>query len=300
MMSSSGALAIGQAGAEGCGNAEAREVSARALFVRVAPVLLSLLAFFLLVGGVAALLAPQARNDKRGGLSVEMPVRIFGDTRSGQPVTVVFALTNSSSRPVTVVGATLAGGLYMSQIMTYPSFSIRKVTRTAGQIGDNLLIEFEFDPRDNPDSSKTTVTPKAIQGATPKAARKSRHWIETSPNQAWAVQAQGMDRSRGLRDPGRKEIAYSGSLGEVPMLRRVSIHLPAVGTTRVLEVQKIEFGPIPEREFTLSAYGLPELNTSSRGRAQNHLAMALFLGALVALFVAIALRFLSTRPARKR
>ncbi len=190
-----------------------------------------------------------------------------------------------------------AGGLYMSRIMSFPSFSIRRVTRTQGRRGDNLLIEFEFDPFDNKEyfESRPDLRIKAGQRNTTKAARKSRLWIEASPNEGWAIQGRGRDRLRGSKDPAHQVIAYGEARGGVPLPRRVSNYYPGVGRTRVFEIEKIEFGPIPESAFTLSAYGLPELGASPRARQDIRLAVVLFVGAFVALSIALVLRYAASR-----
>jgi hypothetical protein len=71
-----------------------------------------LLALLLLGTGIASLFGTTARDQKGGALSVDAPVKSFGDAPSGKRVAVTFTLTNRSARPIRVVGATLFCGLH--------------------------------------------------------------------------------------------------------------------------------------------------------------------------------------------
>jgi len=93
----------------------------------------------------------------------------------------------------------------------------------------------------------------------------------------------------------RLQIVYDATRGGVPLPRRISSSYPGVATIRTLDIENIEFGPLPESEFTLSAYGLPELDASHRPKRGNRLAVVLFLGAFVALSIALALKYYARR-----
>jgi hypothetical protein len=180
------------------------------------------------------------------------------------------------------------GGLYMSRILSYPSFTIRKITRTSGQRGDHLLIDFEWDARDN----EHYLEGKALaEKSGKKVLNTKRMWIETSPDEGWAIQASGRTARDGSHPPiyPRQDIEYGATRDGVPIPLRVRYSDPLVPRTTVFEVEKLEFGPISASEFTLSAYGLPELEP--RARRENRLAYYLLLGGVVALCVAIALRY---------
>jgi len=88
---------------------------------------------------------------------------------------------------------------------------------------------------------------------------------------------------------------YEGELTDgVPALRAVAIDM-ATGTQRRFELDEIErVASLPERQFTLSAYGLPEIDQpagASRGRAT----LWLFGLALAALVLAIVLKSQASR-----
>jgi hypothetical protein len=87
-----------------------RMISARLL--RLAPVVLLLLALLLFGAGVASLFGTTARDQERGALSVDAPVKSFGDAPSGKRVALIFTLQNRSARPIRVVGAGLVCGLH--------------------------------------------------------------------------------------------------------------------------------------------------------------------------------------------
>ena len=83
-----------------------------------------------------------------------------------------------------------------------------------------------------------------------------------------------------------------------PIPSRVRVHDPLTARTTVLEIERIDFGPIPESQFTVSAYGLPELGGPPQGRRENRLAFMLIFGAIVAFFLALALKYFAKRLGR--
>ena len=199
-----------------------------------------------------------------------------------------------------ILGSTcgaFGAGVFMSQIMTFPSFSISRVTKITGQGGaDKLLIEFEWDPADDkhPAIPRKGRNDNAAKGKPRQAPRKRGNWIEVSPNEGWVVQGNGLNRSRLWRGP-RREIVYGEPRSGIPLPRRISIFHPESFRTLVLDIESIDFGPISESEFTLSSYGLPELDGSPRPGRGNRLAYGMFIGAFVLLSIALALKYYARR-----
>jgi hypothetical protein len=188
----------------------------------------------------------------------------------------------------------LPGGLLMSRVMSFPSFTIRKVTATPGRVGgDNLLVDFEYDPLDDKEgfAHERYLALKAREKAgVAKLAARNHLWIEVAPGEGWVIQGYGHNPAHRSMDP-RREIVYGEIRGGVHIPRQITRYIPRGGKTRVLEINDIQFGPTPETAFTLSSYGLPELGSPrAPGRAANHLAILLIIGGAVALSIAVALK----------
>ena len=175
------------------------------------------------------------------------------------------------------------GGHRLSKLMSLPSFSVTKVTKTPGKSGENLLVEFEFAL----DDLKGRVIPK---GATPlKSRRMWRAWIELSPNDAWAVQASGPGAPRG-QQVARHDILYGAFAtefrfrGVLPFLSRV-----CGGLRRwKLRISILALSPIANSLFHFTAFrnSTPRLDE----REENLPAVAAFLAAFVALAASITLK----------
>lgn len=194
----------------------------------------------------------------------------------------------------------LLRGLHMSRVMSFPSFTITKITTTPGRGGgDNLLVDFEYDPLDNKEpravkaylALKERIKAQAKANPAVRIAARYHRWIEVAPGEGWAIQGYGSNRARGSMDP-RLEVVYGEIRGGVRVPRRITRYInPHAGRTRVLEINDIQSGPTPEAAFTLSSYGLAELGSPrAAGRAVNHPAILLAIGGAVALCLAVALK----------
>jgi hypothetical protein len=187
----------------------------------------------------------------------------------------------------------ILGGRHLSELMSLPSFSIRTVTRTPAPASENLLVEFEYAPGDLRDR----VIPKGVDPA--KGPRTRQWWIELSPNDAWAIRAYGPGHAPTAGPSGRRhDVLYGSHRNGVPIPLRISLFEPGPQRTRTFEIESVNFATIPDREFTLSFYGLPELNASPRSARGNRLAIAAFVVALAALCGSIALKYYAS--ARKK
>lgn len=153
--------------------------------------------------------------------------------------------------PVGVIGA--------SRLLSFPSFAVVKVTRPADQ-RDHLLIEFVFDIGDDKERVVPDKVVKALAAVGKKPAMRGiwKGWIEVAPDEDWAVHGYGSNHpTTGMK--GRvHQIDYGEPRDGVPIPRRITVSNPMGTMIQTFEIERVEFGPIPEREFTLSAYGLPE------------------------------------------
>lgn len=99
-----------------------RLISAR--WLRLAPVILLVLALLLFGAGVSSLFGTIAGDQEKGGLFVDTPVKSFGDVPSGKRIAVTFTLMNRSTRSIRVVGASLFCGLHGCLTIDNPTFEI--------------------------------------------------------------------------------------------------------------------------------------------------------------------------------
>lgn len=107
---------------------------------------------------------------------------------------------------------------------------------------------------------------KALAAAGKKPAMRGicKGWIEVAPDEDWAVHGYGSGHPT-TGTPGRvQRIDYGEPRDGVPIPRRITVSNPMGTLIQTFEIESVEFGPIPEREFTLSAYGLPERDATPR------------------------------------
>ncbi|MDE2507177.1 MAG: hypothetical protein KGM43_08210 [Planctomycetota bacterium] len=130
----------------------------------------------------------------------------------------------------------------------------------------------------------------------PKPSRsiKSPTWLVVSPDLGWAVREIGMGESKNASTMWM-ELSYEGLHGELPILRRSVMHELQVRRRTVLDIDQLHFGPIPEREFTLAAYGLPDLDKPAGTSSRWSLGFIWFGAALATLCVALGLKWYSNR-----
>ena len=195
----------------------------------------------------------------------------------------------------------VVGEGFMSQVMSFPSFSIRNVIRTSGQSGENLTINFEFSMVDY---IKSVVSEKARKALEARARKKPtspgmwKGWIILSPDEGWTVQAYGTGEwSPGVS--GRTvEITYGDRRDGFSLPRRITVSEPGGRVEHSRLIASI-FGRSRKRvyPFSLRPSGTRRFAPS---RAQNRLAVVLFLGAFVAFCMAFALKYYAKRLNKKR
>jgi hypothetical protein len=130
----------------------------------------------------------------------------------------------------------------MSGFLTAKNVSIRSVSRVRVGTRDMLKAEFEMRPLPNQ-----------------KGARSREGWFTVSPGEAWVLHEYEYDHGDISR---HGSIEYGGMQGGLPELRRFTHKVSKLGThlnTQTYDFEKLDFADVPDRDFTLSAFGLPEV-----------------------------------------
>jgi hypothetical protein len=130
-----------------------------------------------------------------------------------------------------------------------------------------------------------------------KGAGGFNGWFLVSPDEAWVLRSYEYTDKNGIFVRG--SIEYGDIEGGVPVPKRI-VH--AKGTAEssaptqvtTYEFDEFNFADVPDSEFTLSAFGLPELRSSSGGSERNP-ARWLFAIACLGIVTAVALKTASSR-----
>ncbi|MGO9922023.1 MAG: hypothetical protein ACLQIB_45915 [Isosphaeraceae bacterium] len=160
-------------------------------------------------------------------------------------------------------------------VVEQPEFSIRSVAEMARDGKRALSIHFGCPFRD---SRQTEYEGKLV-------VLPDEKWVAVEFEYLWKDK-QGAFLHRG-------EIEYEGASEGFPIPKRVihSIFKPDNPTplgVKTYEFSNMRFGPLPEKEFTLSAFGLPEIDAVSRRRAGG-MEYWLIGAAILALSIAVML-----------
>ena len=168
-------------------------------------------------------------------------------------------------------------GMRISTIMADPSFSIQKASEVT-QGGQKLIrVDYDYQPE--------------------KILLRSG-WVLVCPEKGWALQEyETQIGNRGRRIKGTVEFEREEKGIAVP--RRVTEEAPPFLDTQpfqhTFEFEKIVFRGIPEKEFTLSAFGLPEMGETGIKDYRSHTVVWILGGAAVALLAAVIMRKMATR-----
>jgi hypothetical protein len=171
-------------------------------------------------------------------------------------------------------------GWRLSSLLSEERFSVRAVSRVRD--GDKQMLRVEFDRR--PDAK----------------GREGFHgWFVVSPDEAWVVRSfEYMDE---LKNSGRGTVEYGAVQRGVPVPKRV-VHDQrgrAANLEATYDFEEISLVDVPDRDFTLAAFGLPELAQSSRASARGP-APWLFVLSFLAAAVAMVLKMASSRIQKKK
>lgn len=138
-------------------------------------------------------------------------------------------------------------GMPMSWILESPRFRFTKATAAPEE--DREFIELEFEnPEPNPG-------PRGISGVYAGT-------IVVDPASAWRIQRAVIFFDQSLKRPFHIEVEYGPSVDGSPVPRRLTVLEPRP-MTREWRFDDIEFAGAPESEFTLTAFGLPEISQHS-------------------------------------
>jgi hypothetical protein len=122
-------------------------------------------------------------------------------------------------------------------------FKIKSVTP---RVKDGLnLAHVEF----------TIEYPGEVPGAL--VGRYTRGWFDAIPDQGWVIR-EGAQGSLRTAESVAFKIEYEGSQDGFPLPKRVTDY-SNLGRT-IAEFDQIRHGSVPESEFTLTAFGLPEID----------------------------------------
>lgn len=175
-------------------------------------------------------------------------------------------------------------GHRLSSLLSEEGFSVRGVS----QVGENkpwLKVEFE--------RKADSTRPKTPQGA------ELQGWFVVSPEEAWVLRSFDIDRGSGTWHLWGS-IEYAGAQGGVPLPKRVVQH-SRVKTGRARsstwDFDEINLVDIPERNFTLSAFGFPEPGQAA-ARSAGGPALLLFCLACAGMALAVVLKLVASRLQR--
>jgi hypothetical protein len=191
----------------------------------------------------------------------------------------------------------------ISELFAYEGFSVGNVSRVGDGPGERLRVEFDTGPV-----------------AKPRTRR--RGWFIVSPAEAWVLCS--FELTLGPRMIKRGTITYSGTEDGVPLPKQaVYTHEVLAGPDQKAPPKKIAPGSqganngdsagtsvetydfdeltlasMPDADFTLTAFGLPEVGAAAR-RAPGNLTLWMFGLACAAMAAAVALRAAAARLRRR-
>jgi len=96
------------------------------------------------------------------------------------------------------------------------------------------------------------------------------------------------------------EIIYGERRDGVALPRRITSCRERMARVDTLEIESIAFGPVPERNFTLPAFGLPELDASPTPKRESRLGILLICASAATLIVAVGLNYFARRARGER
>ena len=168
----------------------------------------------------------------------------------------------------------------MSPLISAKNFSIRSVSRV--RVGTREMLKAEFEVR----PSQKILGAVSLDG-----------WFTVSPSEAWVLHeyefAEGDFSVHG-------SIEYGGMQAGVPVLRRFTQARTKQGkplNAQTYDFEVIENADVPDQDFTLSAFGLPEVGRPT-GRRSGSAAPWLIAFSVLALAAAVVFKMASARARR--
>jgi hypothetical protein len=163
--------------------------------------------------------------------------------------------------------------------------ALRSVAKIPGAGHDHIKVSLDLNPsRVLEATGKKTSAPQ----------RRVQAWLILSPDEGWSVRAIGVGSDEDRQAP-RIVIDYRGEHEGLPLPSRISFIQPGRHVRKDLEIERFETGPVPEDEFELPAYGLPNIEQSPKSRLEDRPALLFLGGAIACSLLSLALRFYGKR-----
>ncbi len=94
-------------------------------------------------------------------------------------------------------------------------------------------------------------------------------------------------------------LIYKGVKDGIPLLAVSEFKPPTAFMRQVLEIEGLDFNPPPESDFTLTAYGIPEIDRPAVAASRRPFPIAWFAVATALLGVGVLLKIMSGRLRRR-
>jgi hypothetical protein len=198
----------------------------------------------------------------------------------GQPANVSEKIENGGVRSA-IQFTTKVGDLYLPDVLAKPTFKINSIEKRTGAAGELVAVTFE---------NREPASQRSPEGRTIKdgsfVLNPQRHWaveeyqvrveMRDGRIEYWTKKTVFRDEPSGSADPLTSRTTY----GPDPM---------SVNYYDDWNFDKFNHNHVPESEFTLSAFGLPEVGAPSLF-AQGRLWMVLVASGVVCIVIAIVVR----------
>jgi hypothetical protein len=170
-------------------------------------------------------------------------------------------------------------GFARDEVFPNPPFVIRRVTSLSKDGVALARVEFEFKRTD-------------AEIAKNKGRRITSGWFVARPDENWVIQ-EYQASTPSSSDFLNIKVDFEGKEDGFPLPKRITRYT-AVGRYEVI-LDSIQHRPTPESEFTLAAFGLPEIDRTPRPASPNLRAYWLIAIGVVVFIVAIGLKVYSRR-----
>jgi hypothetical protein len=245
---------------------------------------------------------------ERGEGSNSFTLRSTGGTEARDRIMVRRRMDMFLDAPFTLVG---------TEIRSHLSNSEFKLVRVEPVIRDGkrmLKLHFRYD-RDV----------RAKMEANPSSFFIDTAWILVSPEESWAMYQEEVQYVPIGKAPAATvrmmNVEYEGSTAGIPSPKKIEHRMSQklingqkeikskdgtilrdgdVTSLATFEFDELHFEELPDSEFTLAAFGLPELGKSETPAARASTTVWYFLAAFVALLLAVALKYYASRAGTPR
>ena len=174
----------------------------------------------------------------------------------------------------------MVDGVAISRLMAAPGFRFSRASPVSE--GGLELIKVEFD------------CPNPDRGVRPKP------WVYAgslilAPSETWSLRSAEYYFHPSLKRMFKSTIDYQKTTGGVPLPKKVAVVEPS-NLTRTWEFDELSLASTPESEFTMTAFGLPDLmNRPGVDQSRSHLGYWFVGLAIVGILTALVMRKLASR-----